>query len=106
MTAAEVVAELARLGTEQTKKTLMRHGVKEPLFGVKIGDMKPLLKKIKNDHALALALYDTGIYDAMYLAGLVAAPPKMTKADLRKWVKAATSPSLCGYTVAWVAAES
>jgi 3-methyladenine DNA glycosylase AlkD len=106
MTAAEVVAALKKLGTEQTKKTLLRHGAKEPVFGVKIGDMTPLRKAIRADHALALALFDTGIYDAMYLAGLVAEPPKMTKADLRKWVKAATSPTLCGYTVAWCAAES
>jgi 3-methyladenine DNA glycosylase AlkD len=106
MTADEVMARLARLGTEQTKKTLLRHGAKEPLFGVKIGDMKPLLKTVRNDNALALALYDTGNYDAMYMAGLVADPPKFAKADLRKWAKAATSLALCSYTVAWVAAES
>ena len=34
MTATEIVAELKTLGTEQTKKTLMRHGSREPVFGV------------------------------------------------------------------------
>jgi 3-methyladenine DNA glycosylase AlkD len=106
MTAAEVVAALEKLGDAQTKKTLLRHGVKEPLFGVKIGDMKPIQKKIKTDHALALALYDTGIYDAMYFAGLIADPPRMTKAELREWLKGATSTTLCGFTVPWCASES
>ena len=54
----------------------------------------------------ALDLYDTGIYDAMYLAGLIADDLKMTKDDLQHWVDKATCHALCGSTVAWVAAES
>jgi 3-methyladenine DNA glycosylase AlkD len=106
MTCDEVMAELKKLGSEQTKKTLLRHGVKEPFYGVKIGDMKPIVKRAKNDNTLALALYDTGNYDAMYLAGLVADPKAMTKANIQKWAKTATSEALCNYTVAWIAAES
>jgi 3-methyladenine DNA glycosylase AlkD len=106
MTAQQVLAELAKLGSEQTKKTLLRHGATEPLFGVKIGDTKPLQKRLKGDHDLALALFDTGNYDAMYFAGLIADPPRMTKAQLKKWAKAARSPGIAQYTVAWVAAES
>src|SRR3954451_10169094 len=74
MTCDEVMAELKALGSAQTKKTLLRHGAAEPLFGVKIGDMKGILKRVRNDNALALKLYDTGNFDAMYLAGLVADP--------------------------------
>lgn len=106
MTVDEVVAELQALGTEQTKKTFRRHGATEPFFGVKIGDMKVLLKKLKGDHALALQLYDTGISDAMYLAGLLADPDQITKAQLKKWAKAAPWQMIREYTVAWVAAES
>ena len=106
MTAEEVLAELQALGSEQTKKTLMRHGAVEPLFGVKIGDMKPLTKKLKGDPKLVLDLYDTGNSDAMYLAGLLAEPGAMTKAQLRKWAKAATWHLLRESTVAGVAAES
>jgi 3-methyladenine DNA glycosylase AlkD len=106
MTADEVMAELKRFGDEQTKRTLLRHGAKEPFFGVKIGDMKTIQKKVKKDHALALALYDTGNSDAMYLAGLISDPPKMTKAELQKWAKKAPWGMISEYTVAWVAAES
>lgn len=106
MTLDEVMAELQRRGNEQTKTTFLRHGAKEPIFGVKVGDLKVIQKRVKVDHELALALYATGNSDAMYLAGLIADPPKMTKAQLNKWMKAAYWSMLADYTVAWVAAES
>ena len=68
---------------------LRNHGVQEPFFGVKIGDMKKIQKRIKKDYQLALDLYDTGNYDAMYLAGLIADDARMTKKDLNQWVKMA-----------------
>lgn len=106
MTAEKVVAELQALGSEQTRKTLLRHGATEPFFGVKVGDLKVLLKRLKGDHALALQLYDTGISDAMYLAGMLADPARMTKAQLKKWAKAAPWYMIREYTVPGVAAES
>ena len=36
MTATEVVAELKKLGTEQTKKMWMTHGARKPCLGVKV----------------------------------------------------------------------
>ena len=72
---------------------------------MKIEELKKIQKRLKTDHALALALYDTGVYDAMYLAGLVADDARMTRADLQRWAEAACEP-LAGSTVAWVAAGS
>lgn len=106
MTAKEVLAELKKLGSEQTKKTFLRHGAREPVFGVKVGDLKVIQKRVKKDYQLALDLFDTGNYDAMYLAGLIADPPQMTKADLQKWVKGAYCAGISCYPVAWVASES
>ncbi len=106
MTAEEIVQQLKLLGTDAYKKVLLKHGIQEPVFGVKIEELKKIQKRIKKDYRLALDLYDTGIYDAMYLAGLIADDPKMTKKDLRHWVEKANCSTLCEYTVAWVAAES
>src|SRR6267142_5747832 len=106
MTAAQIVEELRPLGRDSYKKVLLNHGVKEPIFGVKIEDLKKIEKRIKKDYRLALDLYDTGIYDAMYLAGLVADDLQMTKADLRHWLETATCAMLSEYTVPWVAAGS
>ena len=107
MTAQQVLAELESLGSDSVKRMLMKnHGVKEPCFGVKIGDMQPIRKRIKKDYQLALDLYATGNYDAMYLAGLIADDARMTKEDLQQWVDQAYGASLPGSTVAAVAAES
>jgi 3-methyladenine DNA glycosylase AlkD len=106
MTANDILAELEPLGSESYKKVMLQHGVKEPIFGVKISELKKIQKRIKKDYQLALDLYDTGVYDAMYLAGLIADDAKMTKKDLQSWVENALSHPLAEYTVAWVAAES
>lgn len=106
MTLEEAMEKLAEMGTEQTKKTFLRHGAPEPLFGVKVGDMKKLVKHVKKDQQLGLALYDTGNSDAMYLAGLSVNPKLMDKNTLQDWVKKAQWYMPAEYTVAKVAAES
>ncbi len=106
MNAEAIIAELKLLGDEGYKSILLKHGVVEPCFGVKIGELKKLQKRIKKDHRLALDLYESGNYDAMYLAGLIADDSRMTKTDLNRWVRLSKSEPLCGTTVASVAAGS
>jgi 3-methyladenine DNA glycosylase AlkD len=102
----DVMAQLEQLGTEQTKQTFLRHGAVEPLFGVKIGDLKKLVKEVKKDPSLARALYETGNSDAMYLAGLTVKPQEMTKELLQAWARQARWSMIAECTVAGVAAES
>lgn len=106
MTIKEILDELKSYSTESIKKIHLNHGAKEPFYGVKVSDLKTIQKKIKKDHALALELYDTGISDAMYLAGLIADDNKMTKENLNHWVKNAYWYMISEYTVPWVASES
>jgi len=105
MTAKEILEEIKPLGRESYKKVLLNHGVKEPFFGVKIEDLKKIQKRIKKDYRLALELYETGNYDAMYLAGMIADDARMTKKDLEHWVEKADNGALPGTTVPGVAAE-
>ena len=105
-TAKELVKELEPLGSEGYRKVLRNHGVPEPMFGVKVEDLKKIQKRVKKDHLLAIDLYDTGIYDARYLAGLVADESKMTEMDLRHWLATANCAALCQFTIPWVAAET
>ena len=93
MTAKEILDEIKPLGSDSYKKVMSNHGVKEPCFGVKIRDLKKIQKRIKKDYQLALDLYDTGNYDAMYLAGLIADDARMTKKDLQRWMANATQPA-------------
>jgi len=107
LTAASILAELKKLGTASYKKTILTHGAREPVHGVKISDLKLIQKRAGGtNHALAQELWDSGVYDAMYLAGLMADDAQMTKRDLQRWIDGADSPGLSEYSVAWVAAGS
>lgn len=106
MTTKEALKALEELGSESVKNIFKNHGAKEPFFGVKVGDMKKLLKQLKGQHDLALSLYQTGNSDAMYFAGLLCDPKKMSKKEIQDWADKAYWYMLSEFTVPWVAAES
>ncbi len=106
MTLAEIMSFLEANGSESIKKVLIKHGIKEPFFGVKIEYLKEVQKKVKTDYQLAKELYATGNADAMYLAGLIADDAKMSVDDLQLWARQAVSNNISEYTVPWVATGS
>ncbi|HOG47931.1 MAG TPA: DNA alkylation repair protein [Anaerolineae bacterium] len=101
-----VLQELETLGTERIKKLYMSHGAHEPLFGVAVGAMKPLARRIAKNQPLAEELYATGNYDAMYFAGVIADPKAMSAADFERWMEAAYFYMLSDYVVAVTLAET
>jgi 3-methyladenine DNA glycosylase AlkD len=101
---AEVMAALAAAGSEQTRRTYARHGVAMPMFGVSFATLKTLARRIRVDHELALALWDSGNFDARNLAVKVVDPARMTPPELDRWAQAPTA-RMCGSYVAHVAAE-
>lgn len=106
MTLQEIMDALAAMGTERTKKIYMSQGAVEPLFGVATGAMKPLAKMHKNDQVMAEALYETGNYDAMYLAGMIADVKQMKPADYERWMKKAYFPNISNFIISVTLAES
>ena len=105
-TLKQVLAQLKKLGSEQTRRTFQRHGAPENMFGVKVADLKTIVKQIRGEQDLALELYATGNADARYLAGLVADGSLMTKKRLDAWCRESDWSMLSEYTVPWVACES
>ena len=106
MTFEEAYTELESYGSEAIKKIYINHGAHEPVFGVKVADMKKIVKKVKKNHDLSMKLYATGNSDAMYLAGLIADEKQISRAELQQWVNEAYYYGVAEYTVPWVAAES
>ena len=104
MTLAQAMSALQKAGSEQTRKTYARHGVTGPMFGVSFATLKDLLKRIRVDHELALALWETGNFDARNLAVKIADPAAMSPADLDRWAKSATQ-RMCGGYVAHLTVE-
>jgi 3-methyladenine DNA glycosylase AlkD len=87
MSATAVLRELEGLGTEQTRKTYRRHGVKGEQYGVLYAPLGKLAKRLKTDHALAGALWASGNHDARILATMIADPAVTTGAELDKWIR-------------------
>ena len=107
-TTQTVLDELKAKGSEKTRAIYIRHGMSpDRTLGVSVADLKVIAKKIKGQQALACRLYETGIMDAMYLAGMVANGAQMTRTELQAWADGpAGMPMISEYTVPWVTVES
>ncbi len=106
-TAAEIMTELKSKGSAQTRKTFLNHGAPpDKVWGVKVGDMKPIAKKIKGNQAVAEELFESGVVDAMYLAGMVANGAHMKKTLLDRWAKQAGWHMISEFAVPAVTCES
>lgn len=106
MTFDEIMIFLEENGSEQYCKMLRNHGLTGEMYGEKVSEMKKVQKKVKKNYELSMKLFDTGIYDVMYLAGLIADEKSMTKENLQHWMNQASSKEISTYTVARIAAES
>jgi len=103
----EVMDYLESKGNANTVKIYEKHGATNgPMFGVRVGDLKPLQKKYKNNNDLAKALFATNNSDAMYLAALICEPKILEKETLEKWIAQAWWYMLSEYAVAWVVSDS
>ncbi len=106
-TSAEIMKQLQKAGSEQTRKTYARHGASMGrMFGVKVADLKTIAQKIQGEQQLAMELFATGNLDAMYLAGIVADGSKMSKKELESWAKGSDWHMVCEYSVPGVASEN
>ncbi len=80
MNLEETLTQLEALGDEKRRAHNAKYGAGDNQFGVKLGDIRKLAKKIKTNHELALALWETGNIDARFLAILLI-EPKTLSAD-------------------------
>lgn len=107
-TLSTVMAELKKKGSENTRKIYAKHGMApDRVYGVSVADMKVIAKTIKGEQDLACELFETGIMEPMYMAGMVANGAKLTREQLKKWVKSTGGLQMISeYTVPWLAVEN
>ena len=87
MTLNETLKQLKALGNEKVRAQNAKSGAGKDQFGVALGDIRKLAKKIKTDHALALKLWETGNVDAQFLAALVIEPKKLSANEMDQMVR-------------------
>jgi len=102
-----ILATLKKKGKENTRKIYSRHGIPiERTYGASTADIKAIAKTIKGEQDLAYQLFDTGIMEAMYLAGMVADGAQMTRKQLEQWCEGAAGIQMISeYTVPWVTVD-
>ena len=82
--------QLEALGNETTRAHNKKYGSGDNQFGVRLGDIRKLAAKLKTNHELALALWETGNLDARLLAILLMKPTNLSRAEMDRLVRSAT----------------
>jgi 3-methyladenine DNA glycosylase AlkD len=95
----EVQAALEWLKSHATRATLdgmARYAIpSDKAYGVAMKDIKALGKKLGRNHGLAIALWDTGVYEARMLASFVGDPAAITSAQMDRWCKEFDNWAIC-----------
>jgi 3-methyladenine DNA glycosylase AlkD len=102
MTLNEALKQLKALGDEKTRAHNTKWGAGDNQFGVKHGDIRVLAKKIKNDHALALPLWDTGNVDAQLLAALLIKPKELSAKEMDRMVRSTSFAHVADWLISYV----
>jgi 3-methyladenine DNA glycosylase AlkD len=101
MTKAEVQKWLERKGSPRVVQGMARYGIPSAgAYGVPVGALLQLAKRIGKDHALSQALWSTGRYEARLLAAMVGDPARVTRGQMDEWAAAFDSWAVCD-TVCW-----
>jgi 3-methyladenine DNA glycosylase AlkD len=96
----DVKAALAWLEENSSPKIrhemLPRYGINAPkAFGVSVANIKKLAKIIGRDHEFALALWETGWYEARMLTAFVDEPERVTPAQMDRWCRDFDNWGIC-----------
>lgn len=88
--AKSVLAELKRGSSPAYKADLAkRYGIvtKAPVYGVPVGTLRTMAKRIGYDRKLAEDLWKSGVHDARMLATMLDDPADVSPAQMDRWVK-------------------
>lgn len=84
----EALAWLERRGTKRNREGMARYAIIAPkVFGVSASMVQQLAKRLGRNHELALALWDTGWYEARVLTAFVDEPERVTVAQMDRWAR-------------------
>jgi 3-methyladenine DNA glycosylase AlkD len=102
-TVAEVLAELSALEDPKMRAVNERHGDDH---GVNLGALRALAKRLKTQHEVALALWETGDTAARLLAILVCRPKAFARDQLDRMLRDARTPKIHDWLVSYVVKKS
>lgn len=86
----DILAQLKSMGNDNVRKLNVRNGAGDKQFGVKLGDIRVIAKKIKPNHDLAMALWATGNLEAQLITTLIIKAKDLSAAEMERMVKSVT----------------
>ena len=96
MDATAVLDRLRSMAVPDAVKGMARFGINpRNTLGVSMPALRRLAREIGHDHALALALWDSGVHEARILAGLVDDVEEVTSGQMERWVRDFDSWDTC-----------
>ncbi|MFA5057152.1 MAG: DNA alkylation repair protein [Opitutaceae bacterium] len=88
-TAAEIVAQLRMRRSPRDAAGQRRFGITPggEHLGISMAALRPLARAHRHNHALALALWETGVHEARLLALLIDDPRQVTRGQMEAWAR-------------------
>lgn len=92
-----VLATLKHMANPRIREEMRtRYGiVTKDAYGIRMNEMQRVAKQLGRNHALALALWDTGNYEARTVAAFVAEPERITPALMDRWCRDFDNWGIC-----------
>jgi 3-methyladenine DNA glycosylase AlkD len=93
---ASALAWLKKHSSKSVRDGMSRYAIpNDHALGVKMGDIQKLAKQLGRNHALALALWKTGVYEAQMLCAYVDEPARVTRAQMNAQARAFDNWAVC-----------
>ena len=105
MTVKEILAQLKSKGDDARRAHNAKNGAPANQFGVKLGDLRVIAKKLKTNHELALELWETGNVDAQLLATLIMKPKSLSAEEVDTLTRSTTCAQVAEWLNSYVVAE-
>ena len=91
-----VLAWLKRHSSARTREGMARYGIpSDNASGVSVADIRLLAKRLGRNHELALALWETGSYEARMLTPFIDEPTRVTPTQMERWCRDFDSWAIC-----------
>jgi 3-methyladenine DNA glycosylase AlkD len=95
VTVDEILSELRLAADPRRVESLQRVGAASPALGVGLPALRSLAKRIRHDHRLALALWQTPVREARILASLIDEPERVTAKQMDRWAESFDNWEIC-----------
>jgi 3-methyladenine DNA glycosylase AlkD len=82
--------------SKSVRDGMLRYAIpNDHALGVRMGEIQKLARQLGRDHALALALWKTGVYEAQMLCAYVDEPTRVTAAQMDAQARAFDNWAIC-----------